>query len=70
MAEVPGAMDWIEKLSGYIASSGKQYDSHYATIRNWESREKQEAKRQNVNKFNDMESREWDCDALERASMQ
>lgn len=71
MAEVPGAMDWIEKLSGYIASSGKQYDSHYATIRNWEAKEKREApKRQNVNKFNDMESREWDYDALERASMQ
>lgn len=30
--------DWetrIERLSGYIASTGKAYKSHYATIRNW-----------------------------------
>ena len=30
--------DWqerIERLSGYIASTGKKYKSHYATIRNW-----------------------------------
>lgn len=30
--------DWperIERLSGYIASTGKRYKSHYATIRNW-----------------------------------
>ncbi len=30
--------DWqdrIERLSGYIASSGKKYKSHLATIRNW-----------------------------------
>jgi len=25
----------IERLSGYIASTGKAYKSHYATIRNW-----------------------------------
>lgn len=25
----------IERLSGYIASAGKAYKSHYATIRNW-----------------------------------
>ncbi len=25
----------IERLSGYIASTGKSYKSHYATIRNW-----------------------------------
>lgn len=30
--------DWearIERLSSYIASTGKRYKSHYATIRNW-----------------------------------
>ena len=30
--------DWeerIERLSSYIASTGKAYKSHYATIRNW-----------------------------------
>lgn len=25
----------IERLSGYVASTGKAYKSHYATIRNW-----------------------------------
>ena len=29
----------IERLSGYIAQSGKKYKSHYATIRNWASRD-------------------------------
>ena len=30
--------DWkerIERLSSYVASTGKTYKSHYATIRNW-----------------------------------
>lgn len=27
--------DRIERLSSYIASTGKKYKSHYATIRNW-----------------------------------
>lgn len=34
--------DWaarIERLSCYIASTGKRYKSHYATIRNWASRD-------------------------------
>lgn len=34
--------DWaarIERLSSYIASTGKRYKSHYATIRNWASRD-------------------------------
>jgi hypothetical protein len=30
---------YIERLSGYIASTGKKYKSHYATIRNWASRD-------------------------------
>ena len=34
--------DWekrIERLSGYIASKGDHYKSHYATIRNWASKD-------------------------------
>ena len=30
---------YIERLSGYIASTGKKYKSHYATIRNWVKRD-------------------------------
>jgi len=42
--------DWqrrIENLSNYIASTGKSYKSHYATIRNWARRDQaqQQAKR-------------------------
>jgi hypothetical protein len=32
----------IEKCSSYIASTGKRYQSHYATIRNWANGEKKE----------------------------
>ena len=31
---------WIERLSGYMASTGKSYKSHLATIRNWAKRDK------------------------------
>ena len=36
--------DWedrIERLSEYIASSGKKYKSHYATIRSWAKKDQQ-----------------------------
>lgn len=32
---------YIERLSNYIASTGKKYKSHYATILNWAEKEKQ-----------------------------
>jgi hypothetical protein len=34
-AEYTDYLDRIERLSSYIASTGKAYKSHYATIRNW-----------------------------------
>ena len=34
-AEYPDWEDRIERLSSYVASTGKKYKSHYATIRNW-----------------------------------
>ena len=33
--------DRIEKLSSYVASTGKRYKSHYATIRNWARKDKE-----------------------------
>ena len=33
--EYPDYEDRIERLSSYVASTGKSYKSHYATIRNW-----------------------------------
>lgn len=33
--EYPDWAERIERLSSYVASTGKKYKSHYATIRNW-----------------------------------
>lgn len=41
-AEFPNDhISWIERLSEYMASSGKSYKNHLATIRNWAKREKE-----------------------------
>ena len=34
-SEVPHYQEYIEKLTRYMASSGKQYANHAATIRSW-----------------------------------
>lgn len=39
MVEIPYSAAMIERLSGYIASTGKKYKSHYATIRAWHRRD-------------------------------
>lgn len=41
--------DWearIERLSGYIASTGKSYKNHLATIRNWARRDAEQPRRE------------------------
>lgn len=38
----PDYQDRIERLSEYVASTGKSYKSHYATIRAWARKEKKE----------------------------
>lgn len=35
MEQIPNASTMIERLSEYVASTGKKYASHYATIRAW-----------------------------------
>ena len=46
--EFPGDyMERIERLSGYIASTGKSYKNHLATIRNWARKENGQAKQSN-----------------------
>lgn len=37
--EESNLLPYIEKLSSYIASTGKKYKSHYATILNWSRKE-------------------------------
>lgn len=39
--------EMIERLSGYMESYGKSYKSHYATIRNWLRRDREQQKKQN-----------------------
>ena len=40
--EESNLLPYIEKLSSYIASKGKKYKSHYATILNWSRKEHKE----------------------------
>ena len=44
-AEFPDWKDRIERLSSYIAQSGKSYKNHLATIRNWARKDKESGKR-------------------------
>lgn len=44
----------IERLSEYIASSGKSYKNHLATIRNWARKDKEKTKDKSSNPFLDM----------------
>ncbi len=56
--EFPDIDDRIEKLSSYVASTGKKYKSHYATIRNWAKRDKERPKPKSKNQFNNFPQRE------------
>lgn len=49
------ALSQIENLSRYMASTGKRYKSHYATILNWDRRDKQ---KQEEDKYKGMSYRE------------
>ena len=76
-AEYEDLDERIERLSSYVASTGKTYKSHYATIRNWARKDAEQQKpiRQEVvpswikNKkpgFNDFMQQNYDIDEIER----
>ena len=44
LMDIPNVDDVIERLSQYVKSSGKHYESHEATIRKW-AREDEEKRR-------------------------
>ena len=47
--EKSNLLPYIEEVSSYVASTGKRYKSHYATILNWEKRDKKK-KQESKNK--------------------
>jgi len=49
-AEYPDCEERIERLSSYIASTGKAYKSHYATIRNWARKDAERPQQQQIKK--------------------
>ena len=57
----------IERLSSYVASTGKSYKSHYATIRNWARKdaEKKPVRKEIVPKWATKEQKDYDFDSLE-----
>lgn len=42
---------WIERVSEYVASSGKSYKSYLATIRNWARRDREKNPKRKVSEF-------------------
>lgn len=44
--EYPDWLERIERLSSYMASTGKKYKSHYATIRNWARKDAEKQKQE------------------------
>ena len=48
--KIPNWQDFIERLSGYIASTGKRYKSHYVTMLNWYRRDGQRQQAQQSQK--------------------
>ena len=71
--EFPGDWaEWIERLSSYMASTGKTYKNHPATIRNWARKDKEKGEQKQTkypygnNKFCNYKPSEYDFDELER----
>lgn len=61
MVEIPYSAAMIERLSEYIASTGKKYKNHYATIKAWHRRDSEKQQQQKAEKnmtgvsFNDLD---------------
>ena len=67
----PDAKDRIERLSEYIASTGKEYKNHYATIRSWAKRDGQTAAvKPNAAGAASNEPSSFDCDEFFAAAVQ
>lgn len=70
-AEYPSQyQQYIDRLSEYMASSGKAYKNHYATIRAWIKEDAKKAEQQpqkpKGNRFNSFHQRDYDKQAMEQ----
>lgn len=66
-AEYSDLAERIERLSSYVASTGKKYKSHYATIRNWA---RKDAETKPVHKWMPKNQNSYDFDDLEKALLE
>ena len=60
-------IDWeerIERLSSYVASTGKTYKSHYATIRNWARKDATQPKTVVTGQYRGKQSKADELDAF------
>ena len=62
-SQISDYQGYIERLSGYIESKGAKYKSHYATIRNWYSRDMKSGK------VKDKSEHSYDLDEFESFTM-
>lgn len=64
-SEFPDIQERIERLSSYVASTGKAYKSHYATIRIWAKKDKEQPiAKPKPNRFHNFTQRTGDLDAM------
>jgi predicted phage replisome organizer len=68
-AEYSDIEERIERLSSYVASTGKKYKSHYATIRNWARKdaETKPIRKEPTPKWMPKTQNNYDFDELEKA---
>ena len=69
--EYPDWQERIERISSYVASTGKSYKSHYATIRNWARKDAEKPKVQvKQTNLHAGSKRQYDMDAFTRMMLQ
>lgn len=68
-AQFPDYLERIDRLSEYIASSGKSYKSHYAVILTWARKDKQDKKPNKRGSVYSTEGASFDVSKYEGSSM-
>jgi len=67
MFGVETTFEYVKRLDLHLASTGKRYKSHYATIYKWITEDQRKAKKEPTsNRFNNFNQRNIDFDAYEK----